>query len=192
MKRMKKICLWMFAAIMMCGTLVGCGVNSGTRTVPESTNALSSNTMNRGSFDYLYPEILMTRTQYNENTKEMESHSLTVYLPMQVEGYVDTYSREEAAAERMGVRVEARLFDGFVYTINPDHSLGENLKELLEEQYVEYASEYMKDVEIAEPVETENRASATVSYLFLDYDGYYVPIDVTAVLMEMQNAPITV
>lgn len=141
-----------------------------------------------GDFEYLYPELLLTRTKYNELTKQMEYKRLVAYLPIQTDGYEGSYSRDDVTGSRMGIEVRVRILDDYDLRNRSDFSMGDNLEYLLEQEYMgEYASKRYRDVKISDVTETEDRASATVTMTMLNYDDEYVRYDVAAVLLHTED-----
>ena len=124
-------------------------------------------------FEYLYPEELKTDSEKSEESGKMESKSITVMIPL--DDYASV-NRDYAYVDTLGVNFRVSLNPYLQYN-QEDYLMGENLQAYLDDEYDEFYSTDLKDLEISEVEELDDsRAYANVSYVRYDsWDDMYVP-----------------
>ena len=118
-------------------------------------------------FEYLYEEELMTDAEENEETGKMEKTRLTVYIP---KADSTSVNRDYAYANKMGVSFDIKL-EPYLQYKQEDYTAEENLQAYIDEEYDEFRTTDLKDLELSE-VEAADDTTATAYAKYCKYDSW--------------------
>ena len=142
--------------------------NSGDKKKKSGTPVLGDESAEGyEGFEYLYEEVLMTDSQENEESGKMEKTEITVFIP---KTDYPNVNRDYASADKMGVSFMARLNPYLQYDYE-DYTAKENLEAFLEEEFDEFYTTDLEDLELSEVEELSDDA-AVASAKYCRYDEW--------------------